>query len=265
MLARSEFSIRLSVGLAMLIIWECVASLVGNPRLAPHSWQLLTLSLPSFALFNGDIQIGYLNSFKILIGSALITITRALAGLVIGGIAGVLIGLTAHFYQDQRKSQKILLSMIRSAPLFSLLPLWLYWFTGNQAGIVSYISFAVFVFMATSCFEAILDVSQSYIWQAQLLGANRKQIFIGILLPAIAPSLAKSFRWIIGLLMAFSLGAEYLSSDSSGLGWLVYRCYVYSNCGQLLILCAIYALLGGMLIGVFDRFLFRLQIFNHTT
>lgn len=263
MLRRSDIFVRLAAGLALLVIWECVAGVVRDPRLAPHLWELFTLSFPSFALFNGG-QDDYREAARMLAGCAKSTVWRALAGLALGGISGILAGLAAHFFRDQRGAHKLLLGLVRSAPLFSLLPLWLYWFSGSQLGIVSYVSFAVFVFVATGCYEAILDVPQSLLWQARLLGATRLTLFRTVVLPAISPRLARTFRWVTGLLLAFSLGAEYLSSDSSGLGWLVYRSYLYANVGQLLVLAGVYAMLGGLFIQVFDWALTRITILNHS-
>ena len=63
------------------------------------------------------------------------------------------------------------------------------------------------------------------------------------MIPAILPEFAGGIRNIIGLIWAFSLGAEYLSSRS-GIGYLLYQSYLYADMGKLLIISWLYILLG---------------------
>ncbi len=240
MLKPNHSHIRLLAVMLLFGIWEMVALVVDNPVLAPHIWQLITQSYPSFALFVGAPPDDFVQATKTLFTNAFYTAMRALAGLGIGSIFGVLAGLASHFFQRSASANKWILSIIRNAPLFAMIPLWLYWFSGSEFGIISYIAFAVFVFVSTGCYEAVLNIPKPLIWQGRLLGANRMSLFRTVVIPAILPELANTFRWIAGLTLAFSLGAEYLSSNSAGLGSLTYRAYLYANVGQLLILATIY-------------------------
>lgn len=239
---------RTIAALLAVFLWEVLATMTDDPRLAPHVWELVSTSYPSFALFAAGRQPDFGQATSVLVSNLVITVTRALIGLVVGTVLGLLAGLLVHFFPHQRRSSKFLLEIIRTAPLFSLLPLWVYWFAGSELGIISYIAFAVFMFVSVGCYEAVLNVSESLVFQARLLGANRPVLFRTVLLPSILPDLARTFRWIVGLLFAFSLGAEYLSSNSLGLGALAYSAYLYANVGQLIVLGMIYIGLGGILL-----------------
>ena len=121
-----------------------------------------------------------------------------------------------------------------------------------------YISFAVTVIVATNAYEAVSNVPPDYAYQSQLLGASRLQVFTTVYMPAIGPEMIGSLRNVLGLAWAFTLGAEYLSA-SSGLGYLVYQSYIYSDMGKLIVFALLYGFYG--ILGYFlaNRVLFGLR------
>src|SRR5258708_37037297 len=122
-----------------------------------------------------------------------------------------------------------------SIPLFGLMPLFVYWFAGRELGIVLYVIIAVTLITATATYEAALNVPRQFQWHAALARAGRMEILRTVIFPAILPELGLTMRWALGLVWAFTLGAEYLSSDSSGCGYLVYVSYLYADVGKLLV------------------------------
>ena len=137
-------------------------------------------------------------------------------------------------------------------PLFSLVPLFTYWFSGREIGIVSYVIVAVFLMVAVASSEATANVPLRFVWQAALAGAGPFVTVRTVIFPAIVPEMVLTFRWVIGMSWAFTLGAEYLASHSSGLGFLAYQSYLYADIGKLIVLAAVYAVLGGASLAGFD-------------
>jgi len=144
------------------------------------------------------------------------------------------------------------LFVLMNVPLFSLIPLFVYWFSGEEFGIVLYVALAAGVLVAAATCEAAANVPLAYFWQASLAGGRRMSIVRSVVLPAIIPELMLTFRWVLGLTWAFTLGAEYLSSDTSGCGFLVYQSYLYSDVGKLIVLGAVYAILGYSSVKIFE-------------
>lgn len=239
------------VGLA-LAFWQGIAYTVHNDRIAPSLGNLINEAYPGFAIFGNSSSNSYGEATRVLAWHALQTAKRATWGIIFGGVSGIAAGLTVFALGRGRSSARLLLLGLMNVPLFSLIPLFIYWFSGEQFGIVLYVALAVGVLVATATFEAGSNVPLTYFWQASLAGAQRMTVLWSVVLPAIIPELLLTFRWVLGLIWAFALGAEYLSSDSSGCGFLVYQSYLYSDVGQLLVLGAVYAVLGYSSICIFD-------------
>jgi sulfonate transport system permease protein len=239
-----------------LVLWQLVSLFVNNQRLFPGVDYVLSHSLPSIAVFAENQNENYAVAFQVIALNSGYTFVRLLCGLSSGICLGILAGMGIHFFRKSHAANVLALTIVRSVPLFALIPLFLYWFGGKEMGIYLYITFAVTVIIATNTYEAICNVPVDYCNQARLLGASHFQVFRTVYTYAIGPELIGGLRNVLGLAWAFSLGAEYLSAHS-GLGYLVYQSYLYSDMGKLIVfvlLYGIYGVLGHLCLGrLFDR------------
>jgi len=226
--------------LGTILCWQIIATFF--PSSIPSPSNILAHSLPSLATFGGGNE-DYGAALLLIAHHSGITLSRILVGLLIGTVLGTATGMAIHSFKPARAGNAVLLGLIRSIPLFALIPLFLYWFGGTELSVYAYISFGVFVVIATSAYEALCNVSPNLIRQAELLGANNLQLFTTVHLFAIQPEMAAAFRAVVGLSWAFSLGAEYLSS-TSGLGYLVFQSYIYADMGKLIVLASVYGCYG---------------------
>ncbi len=227
---------------AILIVWQAFSVVIHDSRLFPGIDYVWQTSLPSIASFEGRDE-NIFTALLIVAKHAGITIFRIAIGLTFGYIIGTATGIAVYFFHQTRHANIFLLSAIRAVPLFALIPLFVYWFGGSEFGIYAYIGFGVFVIVATNTYEAVCNVSPDYVLQAKLLGANQIQTLLTIHMRAIEPEMLAAMRNVVGFSWAFSLGAEYLSS-TSGLGYLVYQSYLYSDMGKLIIFALLYGFLG---------------------
>ena len=230
--------------LALVILWETFAFGMRNPRVAPHIPELITVSFPSFSLFSGVREPDGLAAAILLIRASFATLCRVFLGFAFGTLLGLALGAVPFLLPGQRRSSKWLLAALRSIPLFALLPLWVYWFSGSEFGIISYITFAVAVFIGTGVYEGMAQTPRHWLNHATVLKASSLFAFKHIILPGALPAILHQVYWVSGLLPAFCLGAEYTGSALSGLGGITYQSYLYANVGQLLILALIYLFLG---------------------
>jgi len=228
---------------ALFVIWQCLSWLINNPKLLPGIDYVLLRSLPSIAAFSGSNHDDYRQALSAILIHSCYTFGRIVIGLAGGLGLGLLIGMGVHFFRHTRTVNERLLTIIRSIPLFALIPLFLFWFGGREIGIYAYLIFSVSVIVATNTYEAICNLTPAYTYQASLMGANRYQLFRTVYAHAIQPEMIGGFRNVLGLTWAFSLGAEYLSA-TSGLGYLVYQSYLYSDMGKLIVFVLIYGFYG---------------------
>ncbi len=235
-----------------IALWERIVSQTKNPLIAPGVDYLLTDSYPSFAIFGNSNENNFREATRVLLVNAAQTAGRSALGFFIGGFLGIGVGLFIYCLSAGQMAARMLLGWIKSVPLFSLVPLFIFWFSGRESGIVSYVIIAVGLIITVATYEAAINVPKWFIWQAVLAGANRTSILRTVIIPAMIPELILTFRWVIGLNWAFTLGAEYLSSHSSGLGFLAYQSYLYTDIGKLIVLAMVYAVLGSLTLFCFD-------------
>jgi sulfonate transport system permease protein len=244
--------------LLLIGVWEFVSAYVNNPKLMPNVYNVFTRSLPGMAVFSGYPQDSFIGAIETLLIHSGYTLIRIVVGLSIGGVLGVFVGLLLHFFRRSRKGNALILSVVRAIPLFSLIPLFLYWFGGKEIGIYLYIIFSIFVVIATNTYEAVFNVPPTYLYQATLLGASRFQVFRTTVIFAILPQMRSSLRNVIGLSWAFSLGGEYMAARS-GVGYLLYQSYLYADMGKLVICTVLYAIYGTLSFTLTKNVLFSLK------
>ena len=235
----------------VLVTWEGIAAVVNDVRIAPTLWHLVFESYPSFALFEDGRGNDYGDATVVLARHASITALRAVIGVGLGSLFGFAAGLGLYALRSGRRCARALLAGAMNIPLFALVPLFVYWFSGLEIGIVSYVVFASGVLIASATHEAAMNVPVPYLWQALIAGAGRKTLLRSVVAPAVLPELIITLRWVLGLSWAFTLGAEYLSGHS-GCGFLAYQSYLYADVGKLVVLAGAYAALGTLSLAAFN-------------
>jgi sulfonate transport system permease protein len=229
---------RVGVALVLAAAWQLVAVVKSDERLFPTIGTILGKSLPGLALFAGGPP-SYYGAATVVAGHSAATIVRILGGVGAGVILGLSAALGIHLFRRGERANAVVLHAVGAVPLMALIPLFVYWFGSRIVGIYCYIAFGAFVVIATASYQAIADVPPNYYHQARLLGAGPLRRLLTVHLFAIQPRLWLAIRDVLGLAWAFSLGAEYISAQS-GMGYLVYQSYLYSDMGKLIVLAALY-------------------------
>lgn len=223
----------------LALMWEVLAHVKGDPRLFPSFEHIIFVSLPSLGVFSKTSQPGFLEALGVLASHASITVGRILVALALGAPSGIIFGLTIHYIRGSGPISALALTIARSIPLLALIPLFTFWFGSSPAGIVIYIAFGIFVVISSDSYEAAANLSPVFVQQAKLLGGHRVFVFYTVYLPGIQMMLFGGLRNVIGLSWAFALGAEYVSA-TSGLGYIVYQSYLYTDMGKLAVLALLY-------------------------
>jgi len=227
----------------LLIAWEIFAVSQRNLNLFPTLESILGASLPSLGVFSDHGSAGFTYAIGALAYHAGLTIARIAAGLAIGAPLGLAFGLLMHWLRGDGGTPALTLIITRSIPLLALIPLFSFWFGASSSGVIAYIAFGVFVVIASDAYEASANVPPAFLQSASLLGARRLFLMRTVHLPGIASHMAGSIRNVVGLSWALSLGAEYISA-TSGLGYITYQSYLFTDMGKLAVLAFVYMALG---------------------
>ena len=171
----TQWKWRVAAFLFLALAWQAIAFVVGNAKIWPDLRHVFQNSIPEIALFGGSATAQWSLSLETIGKHTLYTVGRIVLGLLFGGLLGLIAGFAVHFFSLTKTANKRLLDVVRGVPLFALIPLFLFWFGGNETGILAYIIFGVAVVIATNTYEALCNVPASYTHQARLMGASRRQ------------------------------------------------------------------------------------------
>ncbi len=245
----------------LLALWEAAGRLWAAPLLLPWPSYIVLVSVPSLALFGGAAQPDWVVAVQVVAAQLATTTWRLVVGLALGSAAGGLLGTAAYGLGRHCAGGPLLLAVMRSLPLFGLIPLFVLWFGGRESGVWAYIAFSTAVVVGTGTQHALANVPRDWLLQARLLEAGPVQRLHTVMLPAIVPELKGTARNALGLGWAFSLGAEYTGS-ADGLGHLVYLSYTFADMGKIAALAGVYGASGLAVFSACKRWSDRIALWS---
>jgi NitT/TauT family transport system permease protein len=207
---RAERLISIATPIILVVVWEYAArhNLVDARILPPptkvviSTWDLIV---------NGHLltDIG-------------ITVARFLAGMVVGAIPGVFVGLTMGLSGYVRAGLNPLVAALSNAPRIALFPLILIIFGLNERSNVLMIALGPFFTMLITAMGAVMNVDPIYRDVARNFKARPRDLYLRITMPAIAPALMDGLRISTGLGLLGTVAVEFLVGEN-GLGHVIWN------------------------------------------
>jgi ABC-type nitrate/sulfonate/bicarbonate transport system permease component len=231
------------IGIATIFVaWDLLARLIGQPDLFPWPRYLAHRSLSRFADLPDSTTVA--SGIRRLGISSSITLCRVAISTTIGILGGIAVGMLSFLALRPLRVADIIFRVLRGVPLLSLIPLFVYWFGANEAASVyGYISYAVFVIIASDAYGTACALPQELIAMARLTGRHRIDTLLRLILPPVLHDLGRSVQAVIGLAWAFSVGAEFIVLND-GLGYLLHIAYLQTDVGRIMLLAVTYACLS---------------------
>ena len=209
-IALSSKLIKNTLGFAFLIVcWFMLANILGASRLpSPH------------VIFNKFISVLFISPAISAQGGGangiyphiIASVVRVYIGGTIGILLGILCGLTISINKTINEIFQPIMEIFRAIPPLAIAPILLIWFgptsTSQYVMLISY----TFLTLTVYTFEAVRNVDSLFIRYAQTMGANKKQIFKTIVLPAIIPELIGGIRVSIALSWSIAVVSELLGA-----------------------------------------------------
>lgn len=194
--------------LLILLIWELIARMEWVPRwflpVPTHVLQTLYEITVSGELF----------------GHTGISLFRALVGYSLGAVVGVSLGLLIAWSRLIEDFLDPLIELIRPLSTFALIPIFFLWFGIGDTSKIMIIFKSCFFPIALNTIAGIKGVDSKLVNAARSLGANGRQLWTRVLIPAAMPMIMTGLRISTAISMMSLVGVEMLSSDS-GIGFLV--------------------------------------------
>lgn len=178
-----------------------------------------------------------------------ISVFRVISGFLLAFVAAIPVALLMGWYFIIRSILDPWVQFIRSIPPIAYLPLVVVAAGVGESSKITVIFIGSFLVMLVTIYQGVLNVDETLIKAGQVLGANDRETFFTIVVPASLPFIMTALR--LGLATSLtSLVAAEMTGASEGLGTMI------QTAGQYFQMHIV--LMGVMIIGVLGMILEKL-------
>jgi ABC-type nitrate/sulfonate/bicarbonate transport system permease component len=203
--------------LVILLIWSIITQLdVVDSIFLPSPWAVVK------SLVNGLISEG-------LFHDMCVTIYRSLSGFFIATLFGVPIGLLVGRIRLIANATQPTIDFFRSIPATALFPLFLFFFGVGDVAKIAISVYACSLIVLVNTAYGAMQVKQSRVSSARIMGASRLVIFWKIIVPESSPGIFAGLRVALSLSFVLIVVTEMFIGTTVGLGYeimnaqMVYR------------------------------------------
>jgi sulfonate transport system permease protein len=227
---------RLISPLAALLIWQVISSSgrVSEQKLPSPSTVLhtaITLITTNSAAF-GTLQ-----------GAMAVSLERVAIGFALGGSAGLILAVIAGLSRLGENSVDPLLQMLRTLPLFGLIPVFIVWFGIGELPKVLLIALGSAIPLYLNTFAGIRNVDAKLAEAGQSLGLTRAEMIRHIILPGALPQMLVGLRQSLGVAWLALVVAEQINANA-GLGFMISQATQFLRNDVIFVALLVYCLLG---------------------
>jgi ABC-type nitrate/sulfonate/bicarbonate transport system permease component len=185
---------------------------------AVHEIEGVKLLPPYAALWEEAV---FLVQSGILVAGTAVSVGRVVAGLALGTLIGVPVGLATGWAWRFESLTRPWVGLLRFTPALALLPLYVLWFGFGETSRVLLIATAVAVVTQQGAHQGVRDVATIYWDAAAALGAGARLVLRRVVLPAALPHIVASIRIALGLGWVTMVVAELVKPTMPSLGYLL--------------------------------------------
>ena len=178
-----------------------------------------------------------------LLTHAAISTERALAGLVIGGGIGFVLGILAGISRPAETLFDSSMQMLRNVPHLAIIPLVILWFGIGEAAKIFLVAIGTAFPLYLNTFHGIRTVDPRLIEMARVYRLGRFALFRRVILPGALPSILVGLRFSLGIMWLTLIVAETISA-SSGIGYMTMNAREFLQTDIVVLGIIVYALLG---------------------
>lgn len=153
-----------------------------------------------------------------LLNDALATLSRAITGLLLGGLGGTALGVAMAMSRPLDRVVGPLYHAVRQVPLLGWLPLIGLWVGNGDTAKLLIVGLAAFYPTVLNSYEGVRTVERRYVEVARLFGFSAGQRFVHVLLPAALPLILTGVTQALAFAWIATIGTEMLFGANAGLG-----------------------------------------------
>lgn len=195
--------------LSLLLLWALLAGLqFVDPIFLPSPWAVAK------SLVTGLVS-DHLGT------DMLVTVLRALVGFLIAAILGAPIGLLVGRVRLLAQATQPTIDFFRSIPATALFPLFLFFFGVGDKAKIAIVVYACSLIVLVNTAYAAVQVRKMRVLSAQVMGANRWDVFWKIVVPESAPGIFVGLRVSLSLSFVLIVVTEMFIGTTVGLGYRI--------------------------------------------
>ena len=179
----------------------------------------------------------------ILPGAFWLTFQMVAAGILMGGVAGIGLGLIFGYSRWARDLLEFFFDALRPVPIFALIPLFILWFGIRMRPQIALITLGVLLILTIQTTEAVRNVPHIHVQAALTAGASRFHIYRTVVVPSIIPHILAGLRLAVMAAWGLDVAAEFMGSVQ-GLGNLMLAGLTNLDTARIMAMVIVFALLA---------------------
>ena len=216
---------------AVVAIWQALSSLgIISTRIMPSPADVMAAFGTTTA--SGDLP------HDIAVSAA-----RAMAGLLVGGSIGFLLGILNGVSKLSEQLTDTSLQMLRTIPHLALIPLVILWFGIGEESKLFLTSLGVLFPIYLNTYHGVRNVDRDLIEMGRVYGMSGFTLFRKIIFPGALPSIFVGLRYALGIMWLTLIVSETIAA-SSGIGHMAMEAREFMMTDIVVLALVIYALLG---------------------
>jgi ABC-type nitrate/sulfonate/bicarbonate transport system permease component len=224
--------------IGLLIVWEILAKV---KLISPIIFPAPTLIFSSFLK---SLLIGKYNK------NVMVTFSRVFSGFLIGGGAGMILGLLMGWSRRMRRVLDPIIAALHPIPKFALLPMVLIIFGLGESSRIVMVSIGAFFPMLINTMAGVMQVNPTYYDVVENYGASRFDSFWKVALPGSLPLIITGARLSLRSSLTLTIGVEMVFGNN-GLGselWLAWETMRMTDMYSTLLIVSVIGLGSNMLL-----------------
>jgi sulfonate transport system permease protein len=233
---RSTALRRLISPVIVLAVWQFVSSagVISADKLPPPTqvWStavsLVTNTSPAY----GSLQ-----------GNLLASLERVAIGFACGAIVAIALAVAAGLSRLGENAVDPLMQMLRTLPLFGLIPVFIVWFGIGQLPKILLIAIGAGIPLYLNTFSGIRNVDAKLGELGQVLHLRRRELIGQIVLPGALPQVLVGLRQSLAVAWLALVVAEQFNTNA-GLGFMISQGTQFDRNDVIFVALLIYCILG---------------------
>jgi sulfonate transport system permease protein len=228
--------LRLISPVAVLLVWQLVShfGLVSTQTLPPPTrvWSTAVSLVTHDSSAYGTLQ-----------GNLVVSLERVAIGFAIGASIGLLLAVVAGLSRLGENAVDPLMQMLRTLPLFGLIPVFIVWFGIGDAPKIILIAIGSAIPLYLNAFAGIRNVDPKLHELSQVLHLSRRELITKIVLPGAMPQILVGVRQSLGVAWLALVVAEQINT-SAGLGFMMSQATQFLRLDVIIVALLVYCVLG---------------------